>query len=359
MSRQRFGVIFLLALTLIVVLATPVAAQTGEQGKLVVGGAYVLRSGERLNGDLGVIGGTATVEQGATVDGDILVAGGVLNLAGRVSGDIAVFGGVVTLESTARVAGDLVSFGGAVERNAGAVVQGDVREGGAFDIPGWRGPIPPVIEGITPRPEVSLQQSPGQWLALMFWRALRSGLLILALTALALVVALLWPKGIERLGQTVTAQPVMALLVGLLSWVVGIGLLVLLAVTICLIPVALLLGLVLLVAGLLSWVVSGWLLGRKLLAALNLRNSTLVLEAALGTLLLAIVYFLLNTIACLGFVVGLLVASFGLGAIVLTRFGTRPYPSVQPIGSDAVLVEPAPALPDQDEPPPPPQLTGR
>lgn len=359
MSRQRFGIILLLALVLVVVLVAPVAAQSGEQGKLVVGGAYVLSSGERLYGDLGVIGGTATVEQGATVDGDVMVAGGVLSLAGRVTGDIAVFGGVVTLESTARVAGDLVSFGGAVERNAGAVVQGDVREGGAFDIPGWRGPLPPVIQGIAPGPEVSLQQSPGQWLALMFWRALRSGLLILALTALALVAALLWPKGIERLGQTVVAQPVMALLVGLLSWVVGLGLLALLAVTICLIPVALLLGLVLLVAGLLSWVVSGWLVGRKLLAALNVRNPTLVLETVLGTLLLAIVYFLLNTIACLGFVVGLLIASFGMGAIVLTRFGTRRYPSTPQAESGAVLIEPAPALPDHDDAPPPPQLTGQ
>jgi hypothetical protein len=345
-------------LALLAVLVAPVAAQGSDPGKLVVGGTYTLRTGQQLDGDLGVVGGVATVEEGATVQGDVMVAGGTLSVAGRIDGDIAIFGGSVTLERSAYVDGDLVNIGGSVQRSAGAVVTGDVREGGEFDLPMAPGPMFfPDLERFSFGSEVSAQQSPGQWLALLLLRIIRSGIMVLALAALALVVALFWPKGVERLGQTAMHQPVLVFLVGLLSWVVGLGLLVVLAITICLIPLALLVGLALLVAALLSWVTAGWLIGRKLLAVLNLRNVTVVVEAAVGTLLLAVVYFLVGILPCTEFIFGLLIVSLGLGAIVLTRFGTRPYPMPTPPSETTEQVDDLLALPAGDEPQPP-QLTG-
>ena len=358
MSHRRVGVIALFVLALLVLLAAPVAAQGGEPGKLVVGGEYTLRSGQVLRGDLGVVGGVATIEQGATVSGDVMVAGGVLRVAGRINGDIAVFGGSVTLERSAYVAGDLVNFGGSVQRAEGATVTGEMREGGDFVFPDLPGALLlPGADRFEPGPQVTLQDSPGRWLAVMVFRALRTGVMILALAALALVVSLLWPRGIERLGKTALQQPVVVVLVGLLSWVVGLGLVVLLAVTICLIPVALLLALVLLAAALLSWVTAGWLVGRSLLAALKLRDATVVTEATVGTLVLAVVYFLVGVIPCTDFIFGVLIASLGLGAIVLTRFGTRPYPTPLAADTSGEPVLDLPALPAEDEPRPP-QLTG-
>ncbi len=356
MSHRKAGIMMLFVLALLTVLVAPVAAQGSDPGKLVLGGTYTLSSGQHLRGDLGVVGGPATVEEGATVHGDVMVAGGALHIAGRINGDIAVFGGAVTLERSAYVDGDLVNIGGSVQRSPGAIVTGDVREGGSFDLPMGPGPMfAPGMDRFTPGPEVNIQQSPGQWLALALLRMIRTVIMILALAALALVVALFWPKGIERLGQTAMHQPVLVVLVGLLSWVVGLGLFVVLAVTICLIPVALLLALVLLVAVLLSWVVAGWLVGRKLLAALNLRNATVVVEAAIGTLVLATIYFLVGIIPCTEFIFGVLIASLGLGAIVLTRFGTRSYP-VTAAGQTGVQVADLTTLPAGDEPP---QLTGQ
>lgn len=358
MSRRRVSVIVLFVLALLVLLAAPVVAQGGEPGKLVVGGDYTLRSGQVLRGDLGVVGGVATIEQGATVDGDVMVAGGVLRIAGRINGDIAVFGGSVTLEGSAYVSGDLVNFGGSVQRSPGATVAGEEREAGDFIFPDiLRGQLFPGVERFDFGQRTAPQDSPGRWLAGVLWWILSTGLMILALAALALVVSLLWPRGIERLGKTVVQQPVVVILVGLLTWVVGLGLVVLLAVTICLIPIALLLALVLLLAVLLSWVTAGWLVGRSLLAALNVRNATVVMEATVGTLVLAVVYFLVGVIPCTEFIFGVLIASLGLGAIVLTRFGTRPYPTLP---ADSASAEPTldlPALPADDEPPPP-QLTG-
>jgi hypothetical protein len=348
----------LFAVALLAVLVAPVAAQGSDPGKLVVGGTYTLRAGQQLDGDLGVVGGVATVEEGATVQGDVMVAGGTLAVAGRINGDIAIFGGSVTLERSAYVDGDLVNIGGSVQRSAGAVVTGEVREGGEFDFPVAPGPMFfPDLERFSFGSEVGAQQSPGQWLALLLLRIIRTGIMVLALAALALVVALFWPKGVERLGQTAMHQPVLVFLVGLLSWVIGLGLVVVLAITICLIPIALLVGLALLVAAVLSWVTVGWLIGRKLLAMLNLRNVTVVVEAAVGTLVLAVVYFLVGILPCTEFIFGLLIVSLGLGAIVLTRFGTRPYPMPATPSEATEQVDDLLALPAGDDPQPP-QLTG-
>lgn len=365
MSRRRLGMTVLFALVLVALLVTPAAAQGDEPGKLVIGGTYTLRSGQQLNGDLGVVGGQATIEEGATVNGDVMVAGGTLDVAGRIDGSIAVFGGSVNLERTAYVAGDLVTFGGSVQRSPGAEVRGEVREGGSFDMPVLPGPVFfPEMDRFMTGPEVDIQQSPGQWLAAALLSAIRTGIAILALAALALVAALLWPKGIERLGTTALHQPAPVLLVGLLSWVLGVGLFVVLAITICLLPIALALALVLLVAALLSWVVAGWLVGRSLLRVLKMRSPTVVAEAAIGTLVLAIVYFLVGIIPCTEFIFGTLIVSIGMGALVLTRFGTRPYPLAAAVSepaapaATAVAVEALPAPPASDEPQPP-QLTGK
>ncbi|HSN73874.1 MAG TPA: hypothetical protein VL334_02140, partial [Anaerolineae bacterium] len=106
-----------------------------------------------------------------------------------------------------------------------------------------------------------------------------------------------------------------------------------------------------------SWVVVGWLVGRKLLAALNLSNTTVVVETVVGTLLLATVYFLVGIIPCTEFIFGVLIVSLGLGTLVLTRFGTRPYPTAIAAGGSSAPGEVLAVVPADDEPRTP-QLTG-
>lgn len=331
-KRLLFAPLLVLSALMVLALlsAAPVAAQGEEPGKVVLGGQFTLESGERIDGDLAVIGGQAIVEEGATVDGDTVVMGGMLEVSGEIDGDVAVFGGTVDFKRSAVVQGDVVTMGGSVTRAPGAQISGEVREGGVIEIPGLRNlPIEPglVIPGLEQPPKPDIETSPGLWLLRALLNILRMIAWTLAITAMALVVALLWPKGVERLGRTGLEQPAMVFLTGFISWILGLALLAILAVTICLIPVALVLGLVLVVAALLSWVVAGWVIGHKLLALLNAKSPSVVLEAVVGTLLLTIVYFLVSFIWCTNFIIGVLVGSFGLGAIVLTRFGTRPYPA--------------------------------
>ncbi len=345
-TRLVFSTVLALGLlmALALPLASPVAAQDVEPGRVIFGAQYTLESGQRMDGDLAVVGGQAVIEEGAIVDGDVVVMGGSLAVSGRIDGDIAIFGGAVDLARSAVVDGDIVTLGGSVTQAPGAEVTGEVREGGAVDIPGLRNlPIGPGV--VVPRvqaPEPDLQRSPGMWLLAVVLKILRLLVWTLAITAMALVVALLWPKGIERMGRTGIEQPAMAFLTGLISWILGLVLVVIMAVTLCLLPVALLLALVLLVASLLSWVIAGWVLGRKLMALFTVKNPTVVLETVVGTLLLTVVYFLLSVIPCMNFIIGLVVGSFGLGVIVLTRLGTRPYPPSGQAG-------PPPASPDQPQ----------
>lgn len=339
--QRRLALSLLLALVILSVFSLPAFAQADGPGKLILGGTYTLGRGETLPGGLVVAGGSATLQPGSTVLGDILVLGGSLRVSGTVNGDIAVFGGGVQLTSTARVDGDVVSFGGSVNRQSGAVVTGEVRQGGTFSIPGIgpRLPFVPDIEMGGLPVQVTAERSPGQWLLAQFLRFLQNIGLTLAFGVLALIIAIIWPKGVERIGRTEMEQPLLAFAVGLLTWVLALGLMTMMAITICLIPFALLLGLVMLVIVVLAWVTTGWMLGRKLLGLFNVRNPSLVAETVVGTVVLLLAYFLVSLILCLDFVVGVIVVSLGTGALVLTRFGRQPY---VPGGRAAPPAPPAP-----------------
>jgi hypothetical protein len=279
-------------------------------------------------------------------------AGGTLRVSGRIEGDVAVFGGNLQLQNTAVVNGDVVSFGGSVSRQPGAQITGNMSQGGEFPFPGLDRMFPmlPDLGAVPVTPEFQYRPSPFDWLLGLFLRFMRSLALTLAMGALAVVVAVIWPKGIERIGRTELEQPFLAFAVGLLTWVLGAGLMVVMAITICLIPFALLTGLVLLVVAVLAWIATGWLLGHKLLAALQVRQSTTLVEAGVGTVLLALTYFLVGLIPCLDFVFGAVVASVGTGAIILTRFGTQPYvPASRSVPGPATTLD-VPALPEPGQP---------
>jgi cytoskeletal protein CcmA (bactofilin family) len=348
---KRFAYGALLALILVLALALPVMAQGEQPGKLIMGGSYTLESGERLEGGVAIAGGDVILQEGSVVEGDVLLAGGRLRVSGRIDGDVAVFGGSLQLQNTAVVDGDVVSFGGSISQQPGAEVTGDIQAGGELVLPGLDRifPVLPDLGAVPVPPEFGYRPSPLNWLLSQLLRFMRSLALTLALGALAVVVAVIWPKGIERIGHTELEQPFLAFAVGLLTWVLGAGLMVVMAITICLLPFALLIGLALLVVAVLAWIATGWVVGRQLLAALKIGQPTTLVEAGVGTVLLALTYFLVGLIPCLDFIFGAVVASVGTGAIVLTRFGTQPYVPA-PARSATAPAPDALALPEPDSP---------
>jgi len=316
----------LLAL-LLAVSATPAFAD-GNGGRIIFGGDFTLGSGKELDGDLVIFFGNAILEEDSRVDGNVVVMGGSARLAGEVDGDVVTFGGNLVLRATAVVEGDLVNIGANIVRDDRAVVGGSQVEGLEFEgFPRfWTFPT-----------RFGFDRGVDLWSRSIF-NIFRDIFVALALAALGLLVVLFWPKQTEVVGQATLAAPLPSAGVGLLTGVVAVVLMILLAITICLSPVAFLLGVAMLVAGIFGWSAVGLLVGQRLLEAFKVKGVTPLMAVAAGTLLISV----LRAIPCLGAIFGFVVGCAGLGAVVLTRFGTQTYPL--PTG-----VPPAPPLPVQPE----------
>jgi len=102
-------------------------------------------------------------------------------------------------------------------------------------------------------------------------------------------------------------------------------LLVLVTLTVCLIPVAFVAAVIFAAAILFSWIALGQIVGARLAAALNLRQLSPAVAAGLGTSVLWLVTSAVGAVPCVGWVAWVILSAVGLGAVTLTRFGTRPY----------------------------------
>ena len=345
--RRVLAVLVVLG-ALALALPAPAYAAPVADDQVVFGGDFVLKSGEVLLGDLVLFGGNATLEAGSRVNGDVFLMGGNAEIAGEVTGDVALLGGNVELLATAHVYGDAVAIGGNLIRAAGARVDGQVAEGnefiGPFDFSwpfdfGFDG-----VRGIGPVESLRMGFSPVLGL---IWFGFRS----LLLAAVAVLVVMFWPQPTDRTGRAAIAQPILGGGLGLLTIVVGPILLLVLAITILLIPVTLIGIVLLLVAGLFGWIAIGLEVGKRLAEAFKWELQPPA-AAGLGTLVLSLVVGGLGLFPCVGWLAPFLVASIGLGAVMLTRFGSREY-----AGGSAPA--PMPKLPPPPEPPAPPKPPAR
>jgi hypothetical protein len=145
--------------------------------------------------------------------------------------------------------------------------------------------------------------------------------------------------------------------IGVLTLVAGITLVTVLAITICLSPAAALIALALGATALFGWVAIGARVGRRLLRALNAGEIAPLWVASLGTLTITLITMGLSAAFCLaplGWLLMFVIGCFGLGAVVLTRFGTTPY---VPGRSREVPQPPPPSPPAGEVPEPPAGLT--
>jgi len=314
-----------------------------DGSKLVLGGSYTLGAGDILDGDLIILGGSADIEETAVVDGDAVVLGGTLRNSGKITGDVLVLGGLVELASTAIVQGDVTTISGNLNRDPGAVIDGDVNTS-------TTGPLPlplPVDPGVTPLengfPGVVANTASSIWNGLFFF--FRSFMW----AALAVLLVLFVPKQSERIAETVISNPVASTGLGLLTMLAAPVFVLLTAITIIGIPIALFLGLVLGAAWIFGLVAIGAEAGKRLTCLLK-QNWAFPVSAAMGAFLLTIVINgIRHVVPCIGWLAPVVVGSVGLGAVVLTLFGSREYPRVNPQETKYELSQVAPAdSPDND-----------
>ena len=334
---KRVLKVFLLAALLLALPATALAApalQEGGEGKVVMGGVYTLGPGQSLNEDLVVLGGVATLADGSTVNGDVAVIGGALTANGTINGDVAAVGAAVTFGNQAVVTGDVQSFAAAVTRAEGAQVQGQEITGQIQQPEFPLAPISPSIpfvQSFTLPPQVRTFSSMPLWAmgASGAMQGLSYIVQALLMAGLAVLVVIFWPKPTLRTSHAIAEAPWSAAGLGVLTGIVVPVLLLILAITICLIPLALI-GLLLFIAAIVfGWVAVGYEIGLRLARAFKWSLEPAP-AAGLGTLLVWAVANGIAFIPCVGWLAPLIVGAIGLGGVLLTRFGRKDYPTLAP-----------------------------
>jgi len=277
-----------------------------------------------VQGDFTIWGGNAVLEEGSRIEGDLNVLGGNADLAGTVTGDINVFGGDVQLRSSSRVEGNITKLGGNVSRAEGSVVQ----QGGTSVSP----PVlpTPFMSGSTG--DTQSNRSDSGFFGRLFGRlfgfvtsAIVTVFGLVFVTLIAFGFAALVPDNLVKSAAVAVSQWGISGIVGALTLVVVPILSAVLIATICLIPVAFILLLAYGIAILAGLAVSARIVGERLMVAVHRVGWTLVAQVVAGAILLA----LLGTVPVVGPIISFAAISLGLGALILSRFGTQDYPLVR------------------------------
>lgn len=305
--------------------------------KVIFGGTYTLESGQSLDGSLVIFGGVVTTEADSTVNGDVVLIGGVAEIAGSVNGNFVGIGGAVDLLGTALVNGDLVTIGATLNRDEGARITGQIVDGlgTPFTIDFEDGPsheiptIPdmPEMPEMPDMPELPSTPSTPRIKAVfnpvleILWFFFRTFVIAL----LAVLVVIFFDKQTRLVSNAAIDQPLITGAAGLLTAFLTPLALVALTLTIILIPVTCVAALVLVVAWLFGYIAVGLEIGRRIAQMFNVEWAPAV-SAGVGTFLLFLVLGGIGFIDCVGWLPQFLIGLWGLGAVVMTRFGTQKYP---------------------------------
>jgi hypothetical protein len=286
--------------------AAPTAPPVTGGSVSFFGGDFTIPAGEVREGNVTIYGGSGDIQ--GTVTHDLRVFGGSVRVDGRVGHDLIMFGGSVDLGPQAVVGHDVIVVGGSLTRDPSAQIGHQVVQGGfSSDLVSGALPALPAVPGF-----------PGLDTAARV--ALSAGLVLLAL-----LLQLLFPRQIANTRDALDDRPFATLGLGCLTAVAGVLLAALLAITVILVLASAAIAVAMVAACLLGLAAVILLIGQRLTAALHFRIN------AIPTLLIGgVLVAVLVNVPYLGGVFGLLIGSMALGAVVLTRFGTRPHPPSPP-----------------------------
>lgn len=280
----------------------------------------LVSDGQVINDNVAVLNGDVTIRSGGIINGDLSVVRGDVDVAGQIRGDLAVVQGDASLAATARIEGDVSIVGGEVSRADGAHVGGNFIGGSNR---GWPGQFEDDSGTDTnSAPQLRGQADGRSWLVLFFWRLVRAILWTLLITGLVVLIVWLAPAQVKQVAETAEAEPALSFAVGLVVSLVITFLSMGLFATICLAPAGFLLSSLLAIAGLLGWAATAWWIGDKL-AALSgdgtlTRVPSLVYVALTALILTGIAFFFWSLLACVGFILGLLLIAPGVGGVLVT-----------------------------------------
>jgi hypothetical protein len=255
------------------------------------GGTIVVDTGEVVCGDLTSFGGTVAIN--GEVRGDVVSFGGEVVIAGTVDGNVDIYGGTVTLQNGSDVRGDLNLYAGGWARGDSAQLNGA------------------LIDHTRRIEQLFFSSSEFHF---PFWP-------ILTWVVLGLLLTWLLPEHVMFVRTTVASRPRRSLLIGLLSALLALPVVVVLVALILTIPVAIIVALGLIIAWAFGTVSIGWLVGEHVLHMIAPQHNTRPFQVAVGLTVLV----LAGSLPYIGYWISIGAGLLGLGAVFLSRFGTRLY----------------------------------
>ncbi len=349
---RRWAILALVAM-LITLSSHPVLAQGDDptqSSSVRFADVYLLLDGESVSGDLMVVGQSITLNEGSLVTGDVALIGEEIAVAGEIRGELTILGDHILLMPSAHVYGDVHLCG---KDNP---VTADVRIDGlltsncdqlgdllgrvvplAFDPSRWEWNSDDV--NLNPADwrwnELSQIDTPVKGMPLTTRIAIN---LVMALVfgGLAGVITLICPLRLRRVSDALLESPGATTGIGLLSLLIAAaatGLVILsfiVLVGFCLAPFLGLSWIVLALMIVMGWTGLSLPVGAWLLSRLEVRRVSPFAAASVGAILLSFLAGLLTfntwtTILYFFLMIGL--TGWGLGAVVLTRFGGQAYPN--------------------------------
>ncbi len=314
-----------------VALAFPTAVQAKSlPDQIVFGESYTLDSNETLDGNLIVMGGVATLEESSVVTGDVAVLGGVLDANGTILGNLVVISGTATLGDHALVEGKILAPSGFVNISEQAEVYGTITED-FLDYFNFNN------LNVNSSSLKAFQNNSWSFGVSLLVNLLRFLAQTLVLAALSMMMILIMPKPAETITKAIIDQPWPVIGFGLLTILALPIAALILAITLILAPVSLLALVAFALSILLGWLVVGYEIGNRMQVMFK-ANWHPAVSAGLGTLVLSLLAKGANLIPCIGWILPFFVAVVGLGAVILTIWGTKPYP--RQIGETQAAIEP-------------------
>jgi hypothetical protein len=255
------------------------------------GGAVVVDTNEVECGTLTTFGGTVAIN--GEVQGDVVAFNSDVVIAGTVDGNVNLYGGNVIMQSGSHVHGDINLYGGQFTQGLNIHLDGT-----AIDHTkniGW-------LFGI------------GGSFHFSFW-------FLLVWVGLGVLLTSLLPEHVMIVRTTVVSKTRRSLVLGLLTIPLAPAVLIVLVALVLSIPLAIIVGLGIIAAWGLGTVAIGWLVGDYILGKVAPHYNTRLKQIVVGLTVLV----LAGSLPYIGWLITIGAGSLGLGAVFLSRFGTRLY----------------------------------
>ncbi|MBI4530970.1 MAG: hypothetical protein HY709_05545, partial [Candidatus Latescibacteria bacterium] len=259
------------------------------------GGAQRIRSGKPV-----------VVQKGEVVESAVAI-GGDVTILGEAERAVAV-GGNVTIGPGGRVWEEVVAVGGEVKMDSTTEVPNKIVEIAAIGPKFLWGLLPSILFGAKMASELAAVK--------VVLTVLYKILVLLVLLTLGILVTTFFPTQFDAIAQTVRHDPWRSAGIGLLAFLCCVPLTVLVAITIIGIPLIPLIGFAVIVSIFTGYFAVSATIGREL--PIDVKWKTTFWAFGIGMVLLTLV----NAIPFLGWLTWMVAVIVGLGATLLSRFGT-------------------------------------